>query len=117
MNINIKLFDSLYGDLELPFKQVAGLMDIAVSTLYVNVTGRYGRKLRTTSEANLVAMKRGRWHYPNPPYEVDWEKFKNRHYSEDKTLTEMIDEFPYTFPQSLGRAARRNGFKILKRKN
>lgn len=72
MNINIKLFDFLYYDTELPFKRVAELMDISVSTLYVNVTDNYGRALRTPQEAQFIAMRKGRRYCPNPPLPIDW---------------------------------------------
>jgi len=109
MNVNIKLFDFLYDDAELPFKQVAELMDIAVSTLYVNVTGRYGRKLRTTSEANLVAMKRRRWSYPNPPKDVDWEKFKQMR-RESMSLTFIGKRFGYAQGHKIAIRARKGGY-------
>jgi len=109
MNININLFDFLYYGDEIPFKQVAGLMDIAVSTLYVNVTGRYGRKLRTTSEAHLVAIKKGRWHYPNPPKDVDWERFKQMR-REDKSLTFIGRTFDYAQGHKIAIRARKGGY-------
>jgi len=80
MEINLEQFVELYYEQKLPIAEVARIMEISKSTLYINVKRR-GLNLRNFSEANFVAMEKGRWNYPNEPYDVDWEKFKELYYT------------------------------------
>lgn len=109
MQININLFDFLYYDTELPLKQVAEIMDVAESTLYVSITKTYGRKLRTISEANFVAIKKGRWKSPNEPLEVDWENVRQLR-REGMSFTQIGKAMGYAQGHNISKRARRGGY-------
>ena|SRR3989344_9381070 len=109
MNIDIELFDVLYYETRLPIKDVARIMEISQSTLFVNVTKNYGRVLRNTSEAHLVAMEEGRWKYPNDPFEIDWDRFKQLR-KDGKTFLEIGKEIGYVQGNKIAEMARKEGY-------
>ena len=105
MNIDIELFDVLYYESRLPIKDVARIMKISQSTLFVNVTKNYGRVLRTISEANIVAMEEGRWDYPKSPLEVDWERVRQLR-KDGKSFEEIGREMGYAQGHKILQTAR-----------
>ena len=105
MEIDIEFFDMLYYEVRLAIRDVARLMNISVSTLYVNATKRYGRKLRDISEANIVAMEEGRWNYPNDPLEVDWERVRQLR-KDGKSFAKIGKEMGYAQANGMAKRVR-----------